>query len=364
MTKETNENQKIPERTYNEIAAENDYLGKRVVELLEQLQLAEIEIEKKKVELVKMENEKKEKALFDGCWISNLIGERNEERECKMTYMKQLDECKQRIKQLEGERDNPNERNTRNDEIVAEHDRYNDEIRDLNLEQERNTKTLKEIPMEKQKAENSSHTNFATKDSEQERLPCTNDSGIEIDLEEMTRELKNQVDIYVDKKLSGLGLKTSKEMNANEERVPSGTCANNDEKRKLNIIIHGLEENIEGDEVSIKKIFDAMNMEIGTALAHRLGAKKENQARPVKMVMRSENDKDLFMSKLWMLKHKFNQKIRVTDDYTWEEREEIRRWVKMADERNGKNNDEVKTNYKWKVRGTPKTGMRIVQIRI
>ena len=39
-------NQKIPERTYDEIAAENDYLGKRVVELLGQLQLAEKENEK------------------------------------------------------------------------------------------------------------------------------------------------------------------------------------------------------------------------------------------------------------------------------------------------------------------------------
>ena len=65
-----------------------------------------------------------------------------------------------------------------------------------------------------------------------------------------------------------------------------------------------------------------------------------------------------------MLKLKFNQKIRVTDDYTWEKREEIRRWVKMADERNGRNNDEATTSYLWKARGTPKTGMRIVQIRM
>ena len=48
----------------------------------------------------------------------------------------------------------------------------------------------------------------------------------------------------------------------------------------------------------------------------------------------------------------------------WEEREEIRRWVKMPDERNGRNNDEATTNYIWKARGNPKTGMRIIQIRI
>ena len=51
--------------------------------------------------------------------------------------------------------------------------------------------------MEKQKSENFLYTNFATKDPKKERLPCTNDLGIEIDLEEITRELKNKVDIYV-----------------------------------------------------------------------------------------------------------------------------------------------------------------------
>lgn len=353
-TEENTKNQKIPERTYHEIVAENDYLGKRVVELLEELQLAELENEKKKMELADMEKEKKEKALFDGCWISNLICERNKERENKMMYMKQLDECKQRIKELE-ERDN--EINACKDEISTEHDQYNGEIRLQKSEENQNTKKQKEYQMKKQEAENSPCTDFATKDSKPERLPCTNDSGIEIDLEKMTRELKNQVDIYIEEKLNGLGTKTSKD---DEEHVTSDTSVNDDEKRKLNIIIHGLEEK-NNDDVSIKKIFDATNMEIGPALAHRLGPKKENHGRPVKIVMRSESDKASFMSRLWMLKHKFNQKIRVTDDYSWKEREEIRRLVRRADELN--NNDET-TNNKWKVRGTPKTGMRIVQIRM
>ena len=262
-TEEKTKNQKIPERTYDEIAAENDYLGKRVVELLEQLQLAEIESKKKEKELADMENEKKSKAVFDGCWISNLIAERNEERESKMIYMKQLEACKQRIKELEEERDDSNETNTLNDEIVAENDRDNDEIREQ--EQERNAKTLKEVHSGKQEAKNSPYTNSATKDSKQERRACTNDSGIEIDLEEMTREIKNQVDIYVDKKLSGLGIRASKTLihtvnkRDDEERIPSGTCANNDEKnndekRKLNIMIHGLQENNEGDEVPNNQI--------------------------------------------------------------------------------------------------------------
>ena len=71
-------------------------------------------------------------------------------------------------------------------------------------------------------------------------------------------------------------------------------------------IIYGIEENDESDEVSIKNIFDAMN--IGPALAPPLGAKKENEVRPVKMKMRSESDKASFMSRLWMLYSKNSTK--------------------------------------------------------
>ena len=63
--------------------------------------------------------------------------------------------------------------------------------------------------MEKQKAENSMLKNLSTKDPKQERLPFTNDSGIEFDLEDITQELKNKVEIYVHNKL---GIKTSEEI--------------------------------------------------------------------------------------------------------------------------------------------------------
>ena len=41
------------------------------------------------------------------------------------------------------------------------------------------------------------------------------------------------------------------------------------------------------------------------------------------------------------------KKINVTDDYTFAEREEIRRWVKIAKEKNMNGNKD----YVWKVRG-------------
>ena len=231
---------------------------------------------------------------------------------------------------------------------VAADDRYEDDVSKYNSECEEN----KKIPKE-QLSGNETPISKHAMITGNPPLPINNDSGIELDFDVITREIKNQVDIFVSEKLSSFGMKSNKEMRTNI-----------DNKRKVNIIIHGLDEKSDGDEVSIKKIFDLMGMEIDPSMTHRLGAKKENRARPVKIVMKSESHKASFMSKLWMLKHGINQKIRVTDDYTWEEREEIRRWIKMANERNEKDNEGRTKNYKWKVRGTPKTGMRIVQIRM
>ena len=119
----------------------------------------------------------------------------------------------------------------------------------------------------------------------------------------------------------------------------------------------------------VKNLFDIVEMEhTGPTIMHRLGSKKEDRLRPMKIVMKSKSEKSEFLSKLWKLKDAniVYKRIRVTEDYTWEERQEIRRWVNMANERNENENNENegKTNYAWKVRGTPKTGMRIVKIRV
>ena len=57
------------------------------------------------------------------------------------------------------------------------------------------------------------------------------------------------------------------------------------------------------------------------------------------------------------------KKISVTEDCSVEEREEIRRWVTLAKRKNETEDEENKgiKNYAWKV---PKTGMRIVKIRV
>ena len=51
------------------------------------------------------------------------------------------------------------------------------------------------------------------------------------------------------------------------------------------------------------------------------------------------------------------RKISITEDYTQEERREIKRWVDEAKERTKR-----EVGYEWKVRGTPRTKLRLVKI--
>ena len=53
------------------------------------------------------------------------------------------------------------------------------------------------------------------------------------------------------------------------------------------------------------------------------------------------------------------KEIHITDDYTLQERREIQNWVRKAKERNQYEGKECI----WKVRGTPKDGMRLVKFQ-
>ena len=91
----------------------------------------------------------------------------------------------------------------------------------------------------------------------------------------------------------------------------------------------------------------------------RLGKQNDNNKRPVKVVMNNSADKEGIMSRLGNLKNAEDKyrSLSVRDDYTIEEREQIRDWVKKAGEKNKQENTQ-----EWKVRGTPKNGLRLVRI--
>ena len=76
----------------------------------------------------------------------------------------------------------------------------------------------------------------------------------------------------------------------------------------------------------------------------------------MKIVMDTKKHKTELMSKLWKLRYAgpTHKKAQITDDYTPEEQEEVKRFVKMAKEKTERDHDEGTMNHLWKVQGHQK----------
>ena len=136
------------------------------------------------------------------------------------------------------------------------------------------------------------------------------------------------------------------------------------EKRSANLIIYGIAESSgddmkENDQIFVSTLFDKIGVAKRPKQLFRLGAQAEGKTRPVKVVMATETDKDTIMARLGNLKNaeEVYRKVSVRDDYTLEEREMVREYAKKAQAKN-----EAENTQEWKVRGTPKTGLRVVKI--
>ena len=140
----------------------------------------------------------------------------------------------------------------------------------------------------------------------------------------------------------------------------SSEYANGDTVRELDLIIHGLEEDKVSDTESVKEIFEATATPHTPSFMNRLGLKKDGKIRPLMLRMNNIDEKEEFMSKLWMLNEvrmRFKG-MSITNDYTLEERMMIKKFVEEANRRN-----EIETSEnRWKVRGTPSGGLRLVKI--
>ena len=133
--------------------------------------------------------------------------------------------------------------------------------------------------------------------------------------------------------------------------------------RSTNIIIHGVSEDDEKgkekDEGFIKSFLEIIGSDATPESTARLGKFDGGKNRPLKLKFRTENEKHEIMSRLTNLKHaedKF-RRISITDDYTFEERQEIKKWADRAKEQNRIE----KGNVVWRVRGSPKNGLRLVK---
>ena len=139
------------------------------------------------------------------------------------------------------------------------------------------------------------------------------------------------------------------------------------ELRSTNII-YGINEATE-NEVLLKeqdeKLISSFLENLGiTSLPKeitRLGKPgNDKKQRPIKVKMTNAAEKDKVMSRLsYNLKdaEEIYRKVSVRDDYTIEEREQIREWVKKTVRKNKDENTDA-----WNLRSTPKNGLRLVKI--
>ena len=139
------------------------------------------------------------------------------------------------------------------------------------------------------------------------------------------------------------------------------------DRRLNNIIIHGISEERTDTSVSIqeqdrnfiKSFLETIEVDVEPKQVLRLGAASADKKRPVKVILKNLDDKDNIMSNLNKLRNADTalRGISVRDDFTQEERKLIR---DMNEEAKKKNEAENVTH--WKVRGTPKNGLRVVKV--
>jgi len=309
------------DRTYEEIANENEHLGKRIRQLLSLV----TELEKEKTQMKKEICDLKEDVI-------SRQTERGEQHESKC--MKQLEECKRKIKELENERDLAKRPTTVKTALNPNTTTSN--------EKEMNERVSGVSPS----ASSCDSGISMNADSFNDRL-----TSFQLDIE---RKIENMIDDKLRQKQFGnFPVEEAKLISHIEqeslEQAP-------DKDRDRNVIIHGLEEE-EGstDKERIDEIFETTNMGPGPVSFYRLGGKKPGANRPIMLRMQTATDKEEFMSNLWMLKQlqtKF-KKLSITHDYTKDERKAIRELVDEAKKRN----DTVTKGFIWKVRGMRLTKM-------
>ena len=187
------------------------------------------------------------------------------------------------------------------------------------------------------------------------------DSGL--GLHSLTQLIDDRVNLMIDVKLKE-GERTSSgiKLVSSEDRIASLSpeCTRLVKEREQNVIVHGLEEGEISDTQLIKDIFEATDTQQEPSFINRLGPKRDGKTRPLMVRMRNKEEKEQFMSKLWMLKNARRRfkRMSITNDYTLEERYMIKKYVEEAKIRNTTERNE----YQWKVRGTPKEGLKLVRI--
>ena len=143
--------------------------------------------------------------------------------------------------------------------------------------------------------------------------------------------------------------------------------------RAANFTIHGLKDEHQSEiDNENKKITDEefvtsflrlieIDQSVEPKNVRRLGqGKTDNNTRSLKVEMHDVANKEMVMRNGWKLKNydgKF-KKLRITEDYAQEEMSLRRSFVEKA---KVKSQEESNNQYIWRVRGTPKNGLRLMK---
>ena len=139
--------------------------------------------------------------------------------------------------------------------------------------------------------------------------------------------------------------------------------------RSSNIILHGVleattndkDENKKMDEAYVTQFIDALEIKAPYKSVFRIGKADSAKKRHIKVIINSEEDKKKIMANLKKLKNQATFKgLSVTDDYTSAERRMLKEWLDKAKENN--DNASPDSEYIWRVRGTPKNGLRLKKL--
>ena len=142
------------------------------------------------------------------------------------------------------------------------------------------------------------------------------------------------------------------------------------EAHSKNIIIHsfpeapgGMNESLDSDITTIKELLAALELDVTPESTARLGNRNDGKKRPIRIKMKSLNEKEMVMGSLGKLKTAPEnlRRINVTDYYTIDERQLIKNKVAEA-----KHKTEVEGDGKfvWRVHGTPKNGLRLIKFTL
>ena len=137
------------------------------------------------------------------------------------------------------------------------------------------------------------------------------------------------------------------------------------EKRENNVIIFNVEEkdsSSSDDDVSFFNSLYKQTLKLGDTpeiKVSRVGVRKENNTRPMRVVFTENSNKRKFLANLYKLKpHEKFQNIQINHDMSKTDREEKKKLLKEAYLMNEKETD---SDFKYKVRGPP-WSMSIVKV--